>query len=56
MFFFKVKFILSYVFNIFYYNFFLLMFMDNILEFFGCFFNYLVLYIELFGEVGYLGV
>lgn len=56
MFFFKVMFILSYVFNIFYYNFFLLMLIDNILEFYGCFFYYLVLYIELFGEVGYLRV
>lgn len=52
MFFFKVKFILSYVFNIFYYNIFLMMLIYIILEFFG----YLVLYIELFGEVGYLGV
>lgn len=48
----KVKLTLSHVSNIFHHNILLMMLIYIILEFFG----YLVLYIELLGEAGYLGV
>lgn len=52
----KVMLTLSHVSNIFHHNLLLLMLIYIILDFFGCPFNYLVLYIELLGETGYLGV